>query len=289
MKKVLITGGLGALGGILSKRLRAKGHEVVCGSRQSPVDAASIQMDFSDPAQLLTVIQATQPEIIFHLAATFDQGQEEAFAINVRGAMHLLSAMRLADNSARVVLAGSAAEYGLVAPSENPLREDRVLRPVTTYGLTKSWQTTWGLMRAHQGDDIVVARIFNLWGPGLSDRLFAGRVEHQIRQVLNGNQGRIEVGPLTAVRDYISLNDAASQLMAIAEHGGSGRVFHVASGLPISMRDLLTKYLEESNLDFGIVDEHALLTNRAGYDVPLIYADITETEALIAKSKNDPC
>jgi nucleoside-diphosphate-sugar epimerase len=285
MKSVLITGGNGALGSVLSNQLRQKGHAVVCGSRRAAPDQGSVHLDLNDPDQLQAAIHSLRPEVIFHLAATFEPDFEAAYATNVRGAMNLLAAMRQAGVSARVVLAGSAAEYGLVAPEENPLRETRVLRPVATYGLTKSWQTTWGLMCAHQGDDVVVARVFNLWGAGLSTRLFAGRVEQQIRSVLEGKQDRIEVGPLSAVRDYISLAEAGVQLMAIADHGIQGAVYHVASGQPTTMRELLAKRLAQDQLTMDIVDEAASLTTRTGYDVPVIYADITLTSALIAQTK----
>jgi GDP-4-dehydro-6-deoxy-D-mannose reductase len=232
--------------------------------------------------QVKSVVQAVQPAIIIHLAASFGQEYDEAFATNVEGARHLFSALQSTNLHSRVVLAGSAAEYGIVAPEENPINENRLLRPVSVYGLTKSWQTSLGLLCAHQGQDVVIARIFNLWGPGLSSRLFAGRVEMQIQNVLTGVYRRIEVGPLSAIRDYISLDEAALQMMAITERGISGHIYHVASGQPVVMRDLLSMRLSEDGLSMDIVDEHMSLSARVGYDVPVIYADITQTAALVA-------
>lgn len=283
MSSVLITGGFGALGRALATWLRTLGHQVTCGTRRVSDEPGTAQMNLADTAQLQSVIAALQPEVVFHLAATFSPDLEEAYTVNVRGAINLLEAMTLAGSSARMVLAGSAAEYGVVSPEENPVRENRVLHPATTYGLTKAWQTTWGLMRAHQGDNIVVARIFNLWGEGLSERLFAGRIDQQVRKVLDGRQRRIEVGPLSALRDYISLDEAAHQVTAIAFAGEAGRVYHVASGQPVCMRDLLVKRLAQDNLGFEIVDEDPGHSNRVGYDVPVIYADISATRRLLSQ------
>lgn len=287
MKTVLVTGGVGPLGIPVSSHLRSLGYHVVCASRRVPHDATSIQMDVTDPAHVSMAIRSVKPAVIIHLAATFGSEFDAAFATNVQGARNLLAAVQESGDAARVVLAGSAAEYGLVSPDENPIREDRLLRPVSIYGLTKSWQTSWGLMCAHQGQDVVIARIFNLDGPGLSSRLFVGRIDQQIQEICSGQRQRIEVGSLSAVRDYISVEDAARQLAAIIEHGQSGQVYHVASGQPVKMRDLLARRLAMNGLDFGIVDEHASLSTRTGYDVPVVYADITRTTALLTEIKND--
>ena len=143
-------------------------------------------------------------------------------------------------------------------------------------------------MYAHRGLDVVVARIFNLWGAGLSSQLFAGRVDQQVRDVLAGKQARISVGSLSAIRDYISLAQAAEQIAAIAERGKSGQVYHVASGHPVSMRDLLIKRLTMDGLDYQIVDESQSNSSRVGYDVPAIYADISKTTALLDRIE-DAC
>lgn len=286
-RTILVTGGVGALGIAVSSHLRSHDYHVVCASRNVPSDEGSVQLDVTDLAQLTMAIRSVKPAVIIHLAATFESDFDEAFRINVLGAKNLLAAVQETGFTPRVVLAGSAAEYGLISPEENPIREDRLLRPVSIYGLTKSWQTSWGLMCAHQGQDVVIGRIFNLDGPCLSSRLFVGRIDQQIREVCTGQRQRIEVGSLSAVRDYISVEDAARQLVAIAEHGKSGQVYHVASGQPTRMRDLLARRLAIYGLDFGIVDEHASLSTHTGYDVPVVYADITRTNALLTEIRNE--
>ena len=272
-KTILLTGGTGALGRVLAGALRGKGHRVVCSSRQIARNDLTIQTDLTDIAQVSAAIQTIRPEMVIHLAATFGSDFDESYAVNVQSARHLITAIRALNLTTRVVLAGSAAEY-------------RVLRPVSVYGLTKSWQTNFGLMCAHQGDDVLVARIFNLWGQGLSRKLFAGRVDEQIRQVLTGHQQRISVGPLSAIRDYVSLELAADQLTAIVQLGHTGHIYHVGSGKPISMRDLLKNRLFIEGLSLDIVDENHELSTRAGYDVPAIYADMSQTNALFAKIEN---
>lgn len=280
MSRILVIGAHGVLGATVVQHLRSAGHTVIGCSRNAKDGADEYALDITDLERVSYVIGATRPSVIFHLAATFVNDYEAAFATNVIGAENILSAVRSSGVNIRVLLAGSAAEYGIIEAHDNPVQERHVLRPVSIYGLTKSWQTNYGLMCAHQGMDVVVARIFNLEGPGISDRLFIGRINLQIEEVLSGLRKRIEVGPLSAKRDYISLDRAASQLISIAERGRSGEIYHVASGIAVRMRDLLADRLRASGLDLSIVDEAQELSGRTGYDVPVIYADISRTLAL---------
>jgi GDP-4-dehydro-6-deoxy-D-mannose reductase len=117
--------------------------------------------------------------------------------------------------------------------------------------------------------------------------LFAGRLRNQIAEVLEGKRAVIEVGPLTAVRDYLSTDEAAVQLLAIEAHGARGEIYHVASGVPITMRELLIRHLEASGLDLSIVQESVSFSTHSGYDVPAIYADINKTIKLMAAGGSD--
>lgn len=281
MRVVLATGASGALGQTVIARLKNDGrNRVVVTSRQCD-DASDFQLDVRDPEQLATVINRSQPDLVLHLAATFASDFDEAYAVNVEAARHLLDAVQQSKRRTRVLLIGSAAEYGVVRPEENPIRENHALNPVSIYGLSKAWQTQLAGLYASRGMDVVVARVFNLDGPKLSERLFIGRLQKQIEEVLAGRKSVIELGPLTATRDYISTDEAAGQILAIADHGESGRVYHVASGKPVKMREILRRYLAIHKLDAAIVCEAAELTNRIGYDVPAIYADITSTLQLM--------
>ncbi|GAB2529336.1 NAD-dependent epimerase/dehydratase family protein [Simplicispira piscis] len=278
-RTVLVTGSTGALGRALIDHLRVDSEQfdVIAPARTS----SDWPLDLLVPNRIVETIECTKPDLIIHLAATFLDNFDEAYAVNVLAARSMLQVIERLNLRARVVLIGSAAEYGLVTPDENPIRESQLLRPVSTYGLTKAWQTELGYLYASRGVDVVVARVFNLLGPNLSERLFVGRLHKQIAEIHRGSRTRIEVGPLSAVRDYISIDDAITQLMAIAEIGEAGNVYHVASGIPITMRQLLLRELASYSLQDAIVVEGAGLTNRRGYDVPAIYADISKTKALV--------
>jgi GDP-4-dehydro-6-deoxy-D-mannose reductase len=285
MKTVLVTGATGALGQAVISCLHKAGNYRVITSQRHEETENSVQLDVCNAEQFKAVIKRIKPDLLLHLAASFTNDFDEAYSVNVEATRQLLDTVKQLALNTRILLVGSAAEYGVVQPDENPIREDHVLNPVSIYGLSKAWQTQLAGFYAAQGIDVVVARVFNLDGVGIKERLFVGRLQKQIEEVLAGKKSVIELGSLSATRDYVSTDEAAKQLLAIAEQGVSGRVYHVASGIPVTMRELLNRYLTINKLDASIVQEAAALSNRSGYDVPVIYADITNTMQLIGVRK----
>lgn len=280
---VLVTGASGAFGRLLCARLEAEAALHWRVDLQADGEGRYRRCDLTDAGEVRRLLAELRPTLVYHLAGTLSNSFERDLDANALSAKHLLEALAGERIAARVVLIGSAAEYGLVSPEENPVREDRVLRPVSVYGLTKAFQTQIACHYAHsRGSDVVVARPFNLFAPGLSERLFVGRVQRQIAQVLRGETGVVEVGKLDAQRDYVDAEDALAQLRLIAERGRAGEVYHVASGTPVTMRALLGRMLAAAGLDASVVRENRGSGGRTGYDVPVIYADMTKTDDLSA-------
>jgi len=282
MHTVLITGASGALGKAVVKCLaRDNFFRIISTSRAKETNDYQF-LDVSDKKQIQQLIEITKPRLIIHLAATFQNDYDNAYQINVASAKCILDSVEQLKLNTRVLLIGSAAEYGAVTPEENPIKENHALNPVSVYGLTKAWQSQLAKLYASNGVDVLVARVFNLEGFGLSDRLFIGRVNKQINAFLQGIQSVIETGPLNATRDYITIEEAVEQTIAIAKHGKAGNVYHVASGVPVVMRDLLYKLLSNHQISVSVVRESTGFSNRSGYDVPVIFADIENTNYLMS-------
>jgi GDP-4-dehydro-6-deoxy-D-mannose reductase len=279
--RVLVTGAAGFVGrAVLSALARRPDHEVH-GLDRRPVHGATPHLgDLLDASATLQFVKGLAPHRIFQLAGSFSNEFTAEFADNVVATRNLLEAVRLATPRTRVLLVGSAAEYGWVRPEANPVREDHPLHPVSIYGWAKACQTQlMGYYCRVQELDLVMARVFNLTGPGVSNRLFVGRVEEQIERLCRGQTGEIVVGNLEAVRDYLPVDEAAAKLARIMERGATGEVYNVGSGQPITMRALLDKLLTQHGLGW----EHVRIESRdqAGkLDVPCIYADTSKLDAL---------
>ena len=280
----LVTGARGGFGRILGAWLQSGGEPVVLTDRPASPHEGYLACDLTDASAVAALLGKVRPRLIYHLAGSFSNELETGYAANTLAACYLLEGLRQHGLTARVVVMGSAAEYGLLEPAENPVREDRVLRPVSIYGLTKAFQTQLVLQQAYaHGSDVVVARMFNLLAPGLSERLFPGRVERLIADYRARKRATIEVGNLDAERDYATPAEAIGQIADIAARGQRGGIYHVASGRAISMRELLHRMLDEAGVPREAIREGVPHPGgRTGYDVPVIYADMTRTRALRA-------
>ena len=278
----LVTGASGALGRVLFAHLQKQCTEnLLRSSRTSGGDADCLACDLADPAAVRRLLQHARPRLIYHLAGSYANQFEPDYAANALGAKNLFDAIAEQQREVRVVVLGSAAEYGIVTPDENPLREDHPLRPVSPYGMTKSFQTLIaGYYARRHGIDVIVARMFNLLASGLSERLFVGRVERLIERYRSGEVTSIDMGNIDHRRDYIAAEDAAEQLELIANRGRGGDVYHVASGKPVVMRELLYRMLADAGVPCSVVREKSVGTMRTGYDPVLIYADIQKTLGL---------
>lgn len=280
--RVLVTGAAGALGRVLVRRLASERAVELVRSDRASADAPDyVACDVTDAAAVAALVERARPDRIFHLAGSASGDFARDRAVNADGAWFLCEAVLALGLRPRIVVIGSAAEYGLVTPRENPVTEAHPLRPLSVYGLTKAFQTQIaGYFAARHGVDIVVARLFNLLTPGLPEGLIVGRAERLIAQFKRGEIATLEFGNLGSMRDYVEGAEAVDQLLRIAERGVAGEVYHVASGRPVVLRDLLGRLLAEAGIPAAAVREAPERPTRMGTDVPMIYADITKTRAL---------
>ena len=279
--KFLVTGASGFAGSHLLEYLKSHHGATCIGTSRTPSDNPSIlRCELTDGRQVEDVIEQTRPSVIIHAAGSFSNDFETDYMNNVVAAKVILDAVQKCQKDARVVLMGSAAEYGHVSDEDNPVSEEHPLKPISVYGWCKAAQTLLAPLYLNlYGLQVMVARTFNLSGRGMSEKLFTGRVEQQIRDVKSGKSDRISVGNLDAKRDYIDIDDACVMYHAIASRGIAGEVYNVGSGTAVSMRELLHKMLAEYGLDAAIVDESQNF--RPPNEVSMIYADIGKITALM--------
>ncbi|WP_295447158.1 NAD-dependent epimerase/dehydratase family protein [uncultured Thiodictyon sp.] len=273
--RVLITGASGATASQLLPMLSDEpGNEIFCADLAVPARPNWHQCDLADRDQIDALLSTVRPDRIYHLAGTFSNDYETDYRCNVAATKNLLDGCLALNLACRTLLIGSAAEYGWVSAAENPVAEDHPLDPVNVYGLTKVFQTH--LMKAYVAVhrlDLVMARTFNLMGDGLSNQLFVGRLQEQIRAYLSGQIARIKVGNLDSKRDYIAIGQAAAHYRTIMNRGHSGEVYNVGSGESLPIRELLTRLLMTHGIPPEAI-ETLPAANVNKLDIPDIYANI---------------
>jgi GDP-4-dehydro-6-deoxy-D-mannose reductase len=278
---VLVTGCSGFVGRHLLAYAGARLDAHCIGTTRSPSNNHNtVYCELTDYRQVDDVIEQVHPELIFHAAGSFTNDFETDSLNNIVAARNILDAAVKHIPGARIMLMGSAAEYGDIDANDNPVNEQHMLSPISIYGWSKAAQSLLAPMYSSRyGIKVMVARTFNLLGEGMSGQLFTGHVEQQIRNVLAGEAERITVGSLDAKRDYIDIDSACAMYLAIATKGKAGEVYNVGSGKAISMRELLDIMLKTAGLDIDIVDERA--DDISKKEVSTIYADISKVTALM--------
>lgn len=244
MTRVLLTGAGGFLAGPLAERLAAR-KPFLASHRPRP-DARAY--DLTNPAAARALVRDASPSLIFHLAGRTRPGSwEEHWRAHVSASVNLLEALSSADRPARVVIVGSAAEYG-AAGGRRVVREDAALEPLSLYGAGKAAQSLAALTFNRGPIEVVVARIFNVLGPGTPENLAPGAFARQIAEIEQGRQSpELKVGDLAARRDYVDVRDAADALVLLGRRGRGGQCYNVGTGRSTSMKAVLDGLLAASS------------------------------------------
>jgi GDP-4-dehydro-6-deoxy-D-mannose reductase len=205
------------------------------------------QADIRDKKKAEKVITKIKPDYIFHLAALLRGDKfENLFDVNVVGTRNILDAAL--KTKSRVLISGSAAEYGTVSRKDLPISEKAPLNPISYYGLSKVAQTMLGV---HYSKDkkakVYLARVFNMTGPGEPENMVCSSFAWQIR-----NSKTIYVGNLSPKRDFIDVRDVVAAYWNVINKGKAGEIYNICSGNPYSIKEAFAKLIKISKVK-GVV------------------------------------
>lgn len=254
--RVLITGVTGPVGSALADELLTLPDVELHVFKRWRSDPRPIQHlfghvtvhegDIEDPFVVAAAVRAAQPERIYHLAAqSYPSASWDAptatMRANVEGTINLLEAVRAHAPAARVHIAGSSAEYGVVPPEHMPIAETHPLRPASPYGVSKVAQELLGLQyHDSYGLHVVVTRSFNHVGPRQGDRCSIQTFCRQMALIEAGLQPPLLfVGNLEARRDFTHVNDVARALWLVLGQGRPGTVYNLCSGVAVRIGDIV--------------------------------------------------
>lgn len=155
----------------------------------------------------------------------------------------LLHDTNLNLNAGTFVFASSAGAIYAGAP-EGIITESTDPTPINAYGRTKLAQESLinKLNKSGQGATVIACRISTLYGFKAKDGKQQGLIAEMVRRILTNEVVHIYV-PLETMRDYISVNNAAKQMIEAKELFEKTPGIHlkiIASGVSSSVAQILT-------------------------------------------------
>jgi UDP-glucose 4-epimerase len=258
--RLLVTGGAGYIGSVVTLRLLRAGHEVTVlddlstGFADAVPDGARLVK--GTLAEAAADVLGTGPgyDGVLHFAAKALVGEsveypERYWHTNVAGTLALLDAMR-AHAVPRLVFSSTAATYG--QPTEIPITERAPTAPTNPYGASKlAVDMMIGSEAVAHGLGAASLRYFNVAGAmdGYGER---HAVETHLiplaLQVASGDRPALAVYGTdwptpdgTCVRDYVHVADLAeAHLLALAgTEPGRHRIYNLGSGAGFSVLDVV--------------------------------------------------
>jgi GDP-4-dehydro-6-deoxy-D-mannose reductase len=292
--RVLITGFTGFVGSHLADHLVARGDVEVFGmyrwrSRMDNVEhlrgrVQMVECDLRDAAAVRHVVRDVRPDRVFHLAAqsyvpTSWITPGETLSGNVLGQVNLFEAARELDRPVRIHVAGSSEEYGLVLPSEVPIREESPLRPLSPYAVSKVAQDLlayqyWQSYRLH----VIRTRGFNHTGPRRGEVFVTSNFARQIAEIEKGRREPVVlVGNLESVRDFTDVRDMVQAYWLALEKGVPGDVYNLCSGRGYTARQVLDILLDLAHVQVTVREDPARMRPS---DVTLLVGDCSKFQGV---------
>ncbi len=254
----LVTGGAGAIGSQLVRRL------VGLGARAVVLDDLS-SGHLENLAPVLSRIQvihgsvaigddlkkafANRPDYIFHLAAHFaNQNSIERpwtdMQTNVVGTQMILDQARSLPKLPTFVYASSSCVLG---GQNGVMTEEMRSIPETPYGVSKLAGEHYTLVYAAvYGLPAAVVRYFNVYGPGEYPGRYRNVIPNFMHRALHGQPLPI-TGSGTETREFVFVSDAVEgTLLAAVTSAAKGQVFHLGSGCVATISELAQKIVQQS-------------------------------------------
>lgn len=293
MKTALITGITGQDGAYLAELLLEKGYMVHGIKRRSSLintdridhlyqdpHEKNVRLklhygDMTDSTNLIRIIQETQPDEIYNLAAmshvkvSFDTPEYTANADGI-GTLRLLEAIRILglEKKTKIYQASTSELYGLV--QEVPQSEKTPFYPRSPYGVAKLY-AYWITVNYREAYGMFACNgiLFNHESPLRGETFVTRKITRAVAAIASGHQQCLYMGNLDAQRDWGHAKDYVEAMWRILQQD-TPEDFVIATGKTTSVREFITMAFAEVGIELAFRGEGV---NEKGYVATCAHPD----------------
>jgi len=278
---ILILGSSGFIGSNVAKEARSQNWKVTGVSKTESADRNSLDfktsmIDIRDRTAVQSFLKDRAFDYVVNCSGYIDHTHymHGGRAIIEQHLSGLFNVVEFLDRSRlkSFIQIGSADEYGsLPAPQNETMRE----APIAPYSFAKTAMTHFlQMLHKTEGFPGVILRVFLAYGPGQGKQRFLPQI---IKGCLDGSSFPVSEGKQK--RDFCHVSDIAKGILAATQNSNAiGETINLASGIPITIREIIEKIRE---LIGSGTPEYGKLPYRAGESMNVV-ADITLAKKLLA-------
>ena len=244
--KIAVTGATGFIGRHVLSELARHSIEVVAVARTLSavnlvaLNVETVRLDMADPPDK-AFDRLGRPDVLIHLAWGGLPNYRSLHHFEQELPMQYRFLSRLVCSGlAGLVVAGTCFEYGM---QSGELSEAMDARPNNPYGFAKdTLRRQLEYLRKSQPFALTWTRLFYLYGDGQAESSLLPQLQRAVEQgheVFNMSGGE-------QLRDYLSVNDVARNLVMLALNKADIDIVNICSGKPVSVRKLVEGWIEEN-------------------------------------------
>lgn len=242
-------------------------------------DVEICNLNILDAEAVQALLQRVKPTYVFHLAAQSSvalawKNPGMTTAVNVKGSLNIINAIRTLDDMPRTLIVGSAEEYGRVK-QDTPIMETTALHPGNIYAITKACQNM--IARVYYQafhTQLIMVRAFPHIGPRQAPAFVVSDFCKQIAEIELGlRDPEIHVGNLKAKRDFTDVRDIVEAYTRIVQLGLPGETYNVGRGQAVEIAYILDVIRSMSTRKVQVVIDPQKLRP---VDIPIIEPDVSK-------------
>lgn len=256
MKKVLVTGATGFIGGYVVTELLKRGYKVVATSVSG--DKAKSVDWYKDveyiPFDLRAISAAknyftffNKPDLLIHLAWEGLPNYKSVFHIEENLPRHYTFIKNLVENGLTdIAVTGTCFEYGM---QEGCLSEEMAAQPANPYAVAKNeLRLLLEALNSHHAFSLKWIRLFYMYGKGQSPNSLLS----QLQSALDRGDTVFNMSPGDQLRDYLPVEKVTEYIVRIATQDKITGIINCCSGTPVTILQLVAGYLQEKKADIKL-------------------------------------